>query len=284
MDYPSWQIGDIKVTAVFETELLFSLSFLNQPNSALDPYRDWMRPYITDDDELRMPVQALLVEADGVKIVVDTCIGNARNFGPNMGQFNFLETPFLDHLVACNFAPDNVDYVICTHLHLDHVGWNTMLVDEQWIPTFPNARYVFSAADVDHWSKHESVANPFSVSVEPLLAAGLVDAVEPEHHVCASVSLVSTPGHTPGHVSVKLSSAGEVAYVTGDMLHSPIQFAHPEWRSIADTDPDEAVRSRQWLVREVAGTPTRVIGTHFAAPTVGYVARAGEGHRFSAER
>ena len=281
MESSQWSVGDIKVACVVETELTFSLEgFLRQPASALDPYRQWMRPFLTSEDQLRMPVQALLVEADGLRFIVDTCIGNARDFGPNMAQFNGLDTPFMANLAACEFTPDNVDFVICTHLHVDHVGWNTVLVDGAWQPTFPKAHYVFSAADVEHWSRNPSMANPFDISVAPVIAAGLVDAVDPDHRVSESVSLVPTPGHTPGHISVRLESRGETAYITGDMVHSPIQFAHPEWQSIADTDPAQAVQSRKWLVAEIADTPKRVIGTHFAAPTIGRVVSDGNRWRF----
>ena len=126
----SWKVGDATISVVTETELVYSCeTFLRQPSSALDPYRDWLTPYLTDDDRFRMVVQALLVAVDGLRIVVDTCIGNGKDFGPTMADFNDLDTPFLERLVAADFVPDDVDYVICTHLHVDHVGWNTQLVD-----------------------------------------------------------------------------------------------------------------------------------------------------------
>lgn len=281
MGFPSWRIGDVRLTSVLETELTYPLEdFLGQPRSAIDPHRDWMAPFLTATDELRMPVQAFLVEADGRRIIVDTCIGNGRDYGSRMAQFNGLDTPFLDNLSQCGFDRDAIDYVVITHLHLDHVGWNTIEIDGRIEPTFANAHYVMSAADIDHYRERPSFANPFELSVAPLLAAGLVDAVVAPHTITPSVSLVPTPGHTPGHASVRIESDREVAYITGDMVHSPIQFAYPDWKSIADVDPDQAARSRHWLIGEVGDTPMRVVGTHFAAPTVGHVVRDDHGWRF----
>ena len=278
----SWKVGEATISVVTETELVYSCeTFLRQPPSALDPYRDWLTPYVTDDGQFRMVVQAFLVAVDGLRIVVDTCIGNGKNFGPSMADFNGLDTRFVEDLVTANFAPDEVDYVICTHLHVDHVGWNTQLVDDVWVPTFPNARYVMSQQDLDYWSEHEALHNPFAVSVQPVVDAGLVDAVATDHRVSPSVALLPTPGHTPGHVSVHITSGGESAIITGDMVHSPVQFARPEWSSVADTDSDEATRSRERLVAMAGGATTLVIGTHFPPPTAAHLVHDGEGWIFA---
>jgi glyoxylase-like metal-dependent hydrolase (beta-lactamase superfamily II) len=197
-----------------------------------------------------------------------------------MAEFNDLDTPFLDRLVAADFVPDDVDYVICTHLHVDHVGWNTQLVDGAWVPTFPRARYIMSKPDLEYWAGIPGRHNPFAVSVQPLLDAGLVDAVPTDHRVSPSVVLLPTPGHTPGHVSVHITSRGESAVITGDMVHSPVQFARPEWCSLADTDSAEAVRSRERLVALAGGAPTLVIGTHFPPPTAGHIVHDGAGWTF----
>ena len=235
----SWKVGDATISVVTETELVFpSERFLGQPVEALEPYREWLQPYLTDDGRFRMIVQAMLVAVDDLRIVVDTCVGNAKDFGPTMADFNDLDTPFVDNLVAHDFAPDDVDYVICTHLHVDHVGWNTQHIEGEWVPTFARARYLMSRLDLDHWRGRDALHNPFSVSVQPVIDAGLVDAVETDHRVSPSVTLLPTPGHTPGHVSVHITSLGESAVITGDMVHSPVQFARPEWSSVADTDGD----------------------------------------------
>jgi len=278
---PRWKVGDALISVVTETELVASSEmFIRQPSTVLDPYREWLAPYLTDDGQFRMIVQAFLVAVDGLRIVVDTCIGNGKNFGPKMPEFNDLDTPFVAGLAAAGFAPDEVDYVICTHLHVDHVGWNTQLVDGMWVPTFPRARYVMSHPDLSYWSEHDALHNPFAVSVQPVIDAGLVDAVATDHRVTPSVALLPTPGHTPGHVSVQIDSHGESAIITGDMVHSPVQFARPDWSSVADTDRDAAVRSRERLIAMTGNRPTLVIGTHFPPPTAAHVVNDGDGWIF----
>jgi glyoxylase-like metal-dependent hydrolase (beta-lactamase superfamily II) len=277
----SWKVGDATVSVVTETEIVASAeTFVRQPSDALDPYRSWLAPYLTEDGQFRMVVQALLVSVDGLRIVVDTCVGNGKQFGPYMAEFNGLDTPFVEQLTAAGFAPDTVDFVVCTHLHVDHVGWNTQLVDGEWVPTFPRARYIMSQPDLTFWSENEGSYNPFSVSVQPVIDAGLVDPVATDHRVSASVALLPTPGHTPGHVSVHITSQGESAIVTGDMVHSPVQFARTEWSSVADTDPDEATRSRERVLALAGGGPTLVIGTHFPPPTAGHLVHDGSGWIF----
>jgi glyoxylase-like metal-dependent hydrolase (beta-lactamase superfamily II) len=278
---PSWKVGDATISVVTETELVYSCeTFLRQPLSALDEYRAWLTPYLTEDGRFRMVVQALLVAVDGLRIVVDTCIGNGKDFGPAMADFNGLDTAFPASLVAADFDPDSVDYVICTHLHVDHVGWNTQLIDGVWVPTFPKARYLMTQLDLDHWRTIDARHNPFRVSVQPVIDAGLVDAVDPDHRVSHSVSLMPTPGHTPGHASVRIDNGGDTAVITGDMVHSPVQFARPDWSSVADTDRDAAQRSRERLVALAGDQPMLVIGTHFPPPTAGHIVRDGASWRF----
>jgi glyoxylase-like metal-dependent hydrolase (beta-lactamase superfamily II) len=162
------------------------------------------------------------------------------------------------------------------------VGWNTVLVGGKWVPTFPRARYLMGRVEFEYWRsqqadrEHRAV---FADSVVPVWQAGLADLVDTDHRVTDEVSLVPTLGHTPGHVSVRIVSKGEEALITGDFLHHPCQMAHPEWLSSADYDADEARRTRRDIFARLAGTPTLVIGTHFAGPTAGRVVRAGDAFR-----
>jgi len=279
-----WQVGDARVTRVRETDLngFPAREFFSVERRELDPFRAWLAPYLGPQDELLMSVHALCIEVDGLRIVVDTCIGNDRNFGsgPTLSIFNGLRTSFLEDLTAAGFGRDDVDLVICTHLHVDHVGWNTVQEDGRWVPTFRRARYVMSKPDLEYWGKAEAALSPFAISVQPLLERGLVDAVPLDHRLSPSVSLLPTPGHTPGHVSVRIESRGTSAVITGDMVHSPVQLARPQWSSIADLDPDEAIRSRQHLLDLVAGRGALVMGTHFPGQTAGRVERDGESWRF----
>jgi glyoxylase-like metal-dependent hydrolase (beta-lactamase superfamily II) len=280
-----WQIGDVRVTRVRETDLngFSAKQFFGLGARELDPFRDWLAPYLGPADMVLMSVHALCIEADGLRIVVDTCIGNDRNFGDGrtLGMFNGLHTSFLEDLTAAGFGRDAVDRVICTHLHADHVGWNTLQEDGLWVPTFRRARYVLSKADVEYWrGAGDAALSPFGVSVQPLLERGRVDAVALDHRISPSVCLMPTPGHTPGHVSVRIESRGETAVITGDMVHSPVQLARPEWSSIGDVDPDEAIRSRRSLLQVAGGTGALVMGTHFPGRTAGRVERDGPSWRF----
>jgi glyoxylase-like metal-dependent hydrolase (beta-lactamase superfamily II) len=266
----AWHVGAAVIQTVTETEVVAPADmFIPRPDVDLTPYRSWLTPFLSPEGHIRMIVQAILLSVDGLRIVVDTCVGNGKNFGPMVPTFNDLDTPFLENLTAAGFAPDSVDLVVCTHLHMDHVGWNTMLMDGEWVPTFPRARYVISRADLEHWQQVEDLLNPFEVSVQPLLARGLVDAIEPNHQISASVSLIPTPGHTPGHVSVRIDSNGSRAVITGDMVHSPVQLVRPEWSSVADVDPIEARRTRERVREQVGNQDVLIVGTHFPLPTAG---------------
>jgi glyoxylase-like metal-dependent hydrolase (beta-lactamase superfamily II) len=157
-----------------------------------------------------------------------------------------------------------------------------MLVDDRWVPTFPNARYLMGRVEYAHWTsqdEREDMTAILADSVAPVWDAGLVDLVETDHRICDEISLVPTLGHTPGHVSVRISSRGEEALITGDFIHHPCQMAHPEWSSTADDDPHRAEHTRRDVFARLAGTPVLLIGTHFVAPTAGRVVRDGDAFR-----
>ena len=172
---------------------------------------------------------------------------------------------------------------VFSHLHVDHVGWNTMLKDGKWVPTFPSARYLMGETEFNHWRAEsdgrEGQTEVMHDSVLPVFDADLVDLVKTDHTVCPEVSLQSTPGHTPGHVSVKIESEGEHALITGDFLHHPCQFVHPEWSSAPDSDRPQAIATRRSMYASLADQPVLVIGTHFATPTAGYLKKDGDAYR-----
>ena len=165
-----------------------------------------------------------------------------------------LHTSFLADLEQAGFPRESIDYVLCTHLHVDHVGWNTMLVDDRWIPTFPHARYLIGRKEWEHWSVDQSkfVKDPIDDSVRPVIDADLAEFVEPDHKLTDEVWLESTPGHTPGHFSVRISSGGHDAVITGDLMHHPIQFLHPEWNCGADSIPEMARATRRAFIERYA--------------------------------
>jgi glyoxylase-like metal-dependent hydrolase (beta-lactamase superfamily II) len=171
--------------------------------------------------------------------------------------------------------------VVCTHLHVDHVGWNTMLEGGRWVPTFPKARYLIGRREYDFWSAEgdEEQQTILGDSVKPIFEAGLAELVELDHVVSPEVRLSPSTGHTPGHVCVMISSEGEQAVITGDMTHHPCQLAHPDWSPVFDSDREAAAATRARLFAEWADQPILVIGTHYAAPTAGHVVRDGAAFR-----
>ena len=278
-----WRIGAVTVTKVVELEVTGGSRFI-LPQATYDEILpiDWLRPHFADDrGRLKMSIHALVVETPTRRILVDTCLGNDKE-NRRIPTWNRLHGPFLADLAAAGYPREAIDTVMCTHLHVDHVGWTTMLVDGRWVPTFPRARYLMGRVEFAHWTtQHErtDMAAVLADSVKPVVDAGLVDLVETDHPLCEEVRLVPTPGHTPGHVSVSILSQGEAALITGDCMHHPCQIARPEWSSTADSDPELARATRERLLGELSQTPTLVIGTHFAGATAGRIRRDGEAFR-----
>ena len=279
----SWRIGDVKVTKIVEMEATGGTRFiLPQATREAALQIPWLAPHFMDDEgRLKMSIHALVIEAPGRRMIVDTCLGNDKQ-GRGVPGWNNLSGPFLRDLAAAGFARESIDTVMCTHLHVDHVGWNTMLVDGKWVPTFPNARYLMGATEFEYWRdqrENEELISVFSDSVRPVFEAGLVDLVETDHRISPEVSFVPTLGHTPGHVSVRISSKGEEALITGDFVHHPCQMARPAWAATVDYDQTASTATRREVFARLAGTPTLIIGTHFAGATAGRIVRDGDAFR-----
>lgn len=281
-----WRIGAVTVTKVVELEVDGGIGFL-LPQATPDAVggMEWLKPdFMTDEGKLRLSVHPLVVETPTRRIVVDTGLGNDKQ-GRTVPRWNGLSTSFLDDLTAAGYPPETIDTVVCTHLHVDHVGWNTRLDGGRWVPTFPNARHLFVREEFAHWRSvsetrpDDQYAAVFADSVRPVDEAGLVDLVDDDHAVCDEVRLVPTTGHTPGHASVLISSEGEEALITGDFLHHPCQLARPDWAATPDWDPEMSTRVRRETFGRLADRGTLVIGTHFAGPSAGRVVRDGDAFR-----
>ncbi len=191
-----------------------------------------------------------------------------------------MQSDFLQRLTVDGFSPERFDTVLCTHMHVDHVGWNTRLVNDRWEPTFTSARYLYNSTEWAHWKVEPQDYGPvIEDSVQPIIDAGLADFVSADHQVCPEVQLESTPGHTPGHVSIHIRSRGEEAVITGDMIHHPCQIAHADWSTTADVDPVLAADTRAQFLARYADRPVLVLGTHFATPTAGKLVRDGDRYR-----
>lgn len=293
MNIRSWTIGNVRLTRVIELEAARTPEF-GYRNLTTDDIlaQTWLQPHFaTEDGRLKSAIQAFVVESNGQRIIVDTCVGNDK---PRRNEaWNKMQGTFLNDLSAAGFDPGTIDTVLCTHLHVDHVGWNTRLVDGVWVPTFPNARYLFGRTEWAHWSQEaiaatageippaiaENVIETAAVnhdSVKPIIDAGLHVLVDSDFRVTPEVYLEPTPGHTPGHVSVVIESAGHHAVITGDLMHHPIQCALPHVASNFDHDVAKARETRRAFLRRYANRDVLVFGTHFADPTAGHFVSRGE--------
>jgi glyoxylase-like metal-dependent hydrolase (beta-lactamase superfamily II) len=274
----TWTIGRVRITKVMEHELPVPMEGLLQgvPDDVLERH-PWLRPdFVDDDGNARLSIHGLVVDTGERRILVDTCAGHLREGL----QLPPLPSDFIDRLADAGYKVDDIDTVVCTHLHFDHVGWNTHLVDGEWVVTFPNARYLFGRLEWAHWSSTEGDYNNVSDTVRPVIDAGAADLVESDHVVCAEVRLIPTPGHTPGHVSVVVESEGERAVITGDLAHHPLQFAMPDLGMPADSDTPAAVATRRRFLADREADGALVIGTHFGGRTAGHVTAEGDGWRF----
>ena len=280
----SWTIGDVSITRLVEVVIKAPINSLFPERSAneLTAYDDWLRPdFLDEDGDMKLSIHAFLIRAGGLNIIVDTCAGNGKNL-PLYEEWVNLNTPFLENMAALGFPADKIDRVLCTHLHFDHVGWNTHKVDGEWIPTFPNARYLFGAAEWEFWKDEDDPyeSNALDHALKPIFEANLVDLVDSTHQICDEISLIPTPGHTPGHVSIHIQSQGEEAVITGDMFHHPLQMAKPGWIDAADTESSLAEKTRIEFMQRFGNTKTTVLGTHFATPTAGKIVSDGKGYKF----
>jgi glyoxylase-like metal-dependent hydrolase (beta-lactamase superfamily II) len=280
-----WKIGKVTVTKIVELEVTGGSRFI-LPQATYDEILPiaWLQPHFADErGRLKMSIHALVVETPEHRIIVDTCLGNEKK-NRRIPAWNNLQGPFLADLAAAGFPRESIDTVLCTHLHVDHVGWNTMLAGDRWVPTFPRARYLMGRVEFAHWQgqrERDDMAAVFADSAAPIADAGLADLVETDHRICDEISLVPTIGHTPGHVSVRIVSEGEEALITGDFMHHPCQIARPDWSSLADSNPDEARRTRERMLGDLCDRPVLVIGTHFAGATAGRIVRDGDAYRLA---
>lgn len=277
-----WTIGDVTITRVQESETPFVNSG-GPGNPVPDAYPEavrevkWLQPHFANEEgKMKFSIHALLVEAPGLKLVVDTCVGNDKP--RNVRFWNMLQTNFLAKFEETGWSRDAVTHVVCTHMHVDHVGWNTMLADGKWVPTFPKARYLLGRTEYEHWSNEGEgeQAQILADSIIPLFDAGLVELVATDHRLSNEVRLISTPGHTPGHVSVEITSGGKRALITGDLMHHPIQIAKPDWLGGYDSDQEMGKKTRHAFLANASQGDTLVIGTHFATPTAGRITKDGE--------
>ena len=283
-------IGRIAYRRVIETEEPdFPVGFLlpQATPEALAPHREWLEPRFLDPatDKLVMAVQSYVLMTGHHTILVDTCIGNDKERRFHAPWSHRASFAYLDRLAAIGLAPGDIDFVMCTHLHADHVGWNTRLVDGRWVPTFPKARYVFARTELDHWVELNKGGKKYSDgciddSVLPVLEAGQAEVVADDYAFDDEIWFEPTPGHTPGHVAINLLSAGHRAVLSGDVCHTPLQCREPGWSAVGCTDPVQSAATRRAFLDRHCETGTLVMTAHFPSPSTGHVRRRGEAFDF----
>ena len=284
-----WTIGDVEVARIVEINAFEDNMWMLLKDATEEWVQQfkWMVPHFTTPaGKMLISFQCFVLRSRGKNVMIDTCIGADRK--REYDVFCNLQSTFLEDLEAAGFPPPSITDVLCTHLHFDHVGWNTKLVNGRWVPTFPQARYLFGKQEYDHWTHLRNTGGYHDVqhlhdAIDPVIEAGLVDFITPEHKITDEVSLFATPGHTPGHVSVYIKSQGQEAVITGDMMHHPVQLIDPERPGNFDMDQEQGGRTRRAFVDRFGDKNVLIIGSHFCDPTSGWIVRDGESWKLRTE-
>ena len=281
--------GDIGLTRIVEMEmpLLEARTFFpDWDEAAIVPHADWMVPrhYRPDSGLVVLAIQAFLIKTARHTILVDSCVGNRKP--RNREFFNDAGFPWMDRLLATGTRPEDIDFVLCTHLHVDHVGWNTRLENGGWVPTFPNARYIFARTELDFWLAQSEqglmtrTGDYVADSVIPILDAKRELLVEMDHQIEDGITLAPLPGHTPGQVGLHIASGGAEAMLCGDLMHHMIQCHIPDWSTIACADQAAARATRTAFLDRYADTDVTILPSHFPNPSAGRIVPTGEAFGF----
>jgi glyoxylase-like metal-dependent hydrolase (beta-lactamase superfamily II) len=277
--FKRWSIGAVRVTRILEMPTVVGdlNIFLTAGKADILEHLDWLYPDFADEEgNAKSNFQAFVIETNGLRILVDPCIGNDKErIEP---PFNKLDGPFLATLAQSGLPRESIDYVLCTHLHVDHCGWNTMLIDGEWVPTFPNAQYLFCKTEYEHLCALSNGNSPaiLADSVKPVIDAGLARFIDASYRLSTEVRLEPTPGHTPGHCSVVIASEGSEAIISGDFIHHPVQLAIPDIDDNFCWDHDLARATRRAMLARLSSSGALLLGSHFAGPTGIYIAASGD--------
>lgn len=290
------QIGQFSIDTVLETVGPFAPVNMLLPNvdlHKLDEAAQWVVPrFMTEQRQLVLSFHSYVLRTPRHTILIDTCVGNDKE-RPQRLSWHRQQSNYLQSLARLGLKPEDIDFVCCTHLHADHVGWNTQLKDGQWVPTFPKARYVFSDTEYRHWESEHRAAlaqgspapnhGSFGDSVLPVVDAGQAIFVDDGHQIDDGVRLEAAPGHTPGSFVLHARSAGEHAVFSGDILHTPVQLVDLSWSSRFCYDPKQSLQQRQALVHQLADTSSYLMAAHFPDPVAGRIVSHAQGLRWSCD-
>jgi glyoxylase-like metal-dependent hydrolase (beta-lactamase superfamily II) len=281
----TYRVADITIDRIVEQQGAFAKisDFLPAATPELiDANRSWMQPAFMDaEDKLLLCFQSYVIHTPDHIILVDSCIGNDKDRAARPTWHRKTDATYMAALAAAGVGVEDIDFVLCTHLHTDHVGWNTRLDNGRWVPTFPKARYLFSARELAFWTERHA-ANPIPAiedSVLPIVAAQRADLVDSAHVLSDHVRLVPTPGHTPDHFAVALGRGRDAAVLTGDLIHTPFQMRYPELSMMADTDAAQSAVTRRAFLERYCDTDTLCCTAHFPSPSVNRISRWDTGFR-----
>ena len=284
-------VGKLQIARVIELVQDFSARefFPDTEEADWAPHRDWLveeGALIRETDSILLPMQSYLVQTSHHTILIDTCVGNDKQRPMRPPWHEKTDDTYMRHLAAQGVSPADIDFVMCTHLHHDHVGWNTKLVDGRWVPTFPNAKYLMSKKELDVFKAHDDPAATPSLadSVLPVVESGQAELVASDFVLDDEVWLEPTPGHTPDHFAVRLASGDNHAVIGGDLMHSPVQCMHPEWRARPDWDAEMARNTRREFMERHADLESLVCMMHFPLPSAGHFRRQGERFKFEYDK
>jgi glyoxylase-like metal-dependent hydrolase (beta-lactamase superfamily II) len=277
-------VGDLTVHRIIEQETTFLPALELLPTltpELLAENRPWLlgTGALDTKDMLVLCFQSYVVKTPHHTILIDSCIGNdkPRPLRPNWNMKT--DNTYMRMLATAGFAVEDIDFVMCTHLHTDHVGWNTRLDNDRWIPTFPNARYIFGKDEFDYWTEQNATtpAPAFIDSVLPVVEAKRAEIVRNDYEIGDHVRILPTPGHTPGHVAFTFGRGRDAAVFSGDLMHSPLQTRYPELSVKFDVDPVQATLTRRGFLERYCDSDTLCCTAHFPSPSMGKIRRRGEG-------
>jgi glyoxylase-like metal-dependent hydrolase (beta-lactamase superfamily II) len=283
------KLGDVEIRSALEMSLTGRpIAWLGADPALIETHRDWLAPhFLQEGDTWSLEFRCWILQIDGKVVVVDPCTGNGRPHP--LPMFDQLDTPFIERFCATGVRPEEVDYVFCTHMHHDHCGWNTRLRDGRWVPTFPNARYIFVRREYERWNPNgagyravDYNEGVYERSILPIVEAGLADLVMDSHRISPSLTVEAAPGHTLGHAMLRLTSHGEEACFSGDCFHHPLQLVEPSLQFGDCDDLDQAIATRRRLAALSLEREMLVIPAHLPAPHAGRVRRIGERRTFEA--